>query len=100
MWLNKECGVMSSSIHVGTVTFDWYPFDITTRRLAEAAIDAGHTVDVICLRQTNEERSETYNGVHIYRMPMRRGFGGSLPGTILSWGWFTLLAGATLTRLH
>jgi len=88
------------SLHVGTITFDWYPFDPLVRRLAEAATDGGSSVDVICLRQPDEKRAEVYNGVHIYRMPMNRGFGQSLPATILSWCWFLLLAGATITRLH
>src|SRR5258708_6672377 len=89
-----------SSFRVGTVTFDWYPFDPTVRRLAEAAIDAGNTVDVICLRRPGEKRYEVYNSVHIYRMPMGRSFGRSLPFTLLEWCWFLLLAGFTLTRLH
>ena len=89
-----------SSIRVGTITFDWYPFDPLVRRLAEAAVAGGYSVDVICLRQAGEKNVEAYNGVNIYRMPMNRGFGQTLPTTILSWCWFLLLAGATITRLH
>src|SRR5215472_8458048 len=89
-----------AAVRVGTITFDWYPFDPTVRRLAEAAVDAGHWVDVICLRQADEKRYEVYHGVHIYRMPMGRDFGGSLLSTVLSWYWFLLLAGATVTWLH
>jgi glycosyltransferase involved in cell wall biosynthesis len=89
-----------SPIRVGTVTFDWYPFDPLVRRLSDAAVDAGYTVDVICLRRPGEKRYEKYNGVHIYRLPMDRGFGRSLPFTLLEWCWFLLLAGFTLTRLH
>ncbi len=90
MSLNRVC----------QITFDWYPFDPLVRRLAEAAVDAGYTVDVICLRRRCEKRYEVYNGVHIYRMPMDRGFGHSLPLTILEWFWFLLLAGITVTGLH
>jgi len=82
------------------ITFDWYPFDPRVRRLAEAAKDGGFMVDVICLPQQGEKRYEVYNGVHIYRMPMGRGFGHSLPITILSWCWFLLLSGITITWLH
>jgi glycosyltransferase involved in cell wall biosynthesis len=89
-----------SSIRVGVITFDWYPFDPRVRRLAEAAADAGYAVDVICLRQPGEKRFETCNGVSIYRMPVERGFGRSLPATLLSWSWFLFLAGAAITRLH
>lgn len=89
-----------SSIRVGTITFDWYPFDPLVRRLSDAAIDAGYLVDVICLRRAGENRHEVYNGVNIYRLPMDRGFGRSLPMTLLNWCWFSLLAGITITRLH
>jgi len=89
-----------SSIRIGTITFDWYPFDPLVRRLAETAIEAGYTVDVICLRQPHEKRYEICNGVHVYRMPMNRDFGRSLPITILSWCWFLLAAGAIVTWLH
>ncbi len=89
-----------SSIRVGMITFDWYPFDPRVRRMAEAARDAGDVVDVICIRQPGEKRFETYNGVRIYRLPMGRGFGRSLPMTVLAWAWFLLMAGATITWLH
>lgn len=89
-----------SQLHVGTITFDWYPFDPTVRRLSDSTADAGHIVDVICLRRPEETRYEVYNGVHVYRLPMDRGFGNSLLTTVLSWCWFLLLAGATITRLH
>lgn len=88
------------AIRVGAITFDWYPFDPLVRRMAEAAIDGGCSVDVICLRQQNEKGYEEYGGVHVHRVPMNRGFGRSLPVTILSWCWFMVLAGITITRLH
>jgi glycosyltransferase involved in cell wall biosynthesis len=91
-----------SSIRIGTITFDWYPFDPAVRRLAEAAVEAGHTVDVLCLRQPQEKRYEVCSGVNIYRMPMKREFAHShsLPMTLVSWCWFLLLAGTTITWLH
>jgi glycosyltransferase involved in cell wall biosynthesis len=91
-----------SSMHVGTITFDWYPFDPTVRRLAETAVEAGHTVDVICLRQPQEKGAEVCSGVHTYRIPVKRDFTRShaLLSTLLSWCWFLLLAGVTLTWLH
>ena len=93
---------MISSLHVGAITFDWYPFHPRVRRLTEAAADAGYAVDVICLRQPHEKRYEVCSGVHVYRMPMNRDFARSrsLLITIPGWFWFVLLAGATVTRLH
>lgn len=89
-----------SSIRVGTITFDWYPFEPRVLRLVQAAVDAGYAVDVICLHQLHEKRYEIHDGVHIYRMPMSRGYGLSLPMTVLYWCWFLLLAEATITWLH
>ncbi|GHO75968.1 hypothetical protein KSD_37390 [Ktedonobacter sp. SOSP1-85] len=89
-----------SAVRVGAVTFDWYPFDPLVRRISEAAVDGGDEVDVICLRQESEQKSEVYNGVRIFRLPMNRGFGQSLPLTLLSWAWFMLIAGWVLTLRH
>ncbi|HLZ63930.1 MAG TPA: glycosyltransferase family 4 protein [Ktedonosporobacter sp.] len=85
---------------VGTVTFDWYPFHARVRSLAEAAVEAGYWVDVICARQRHEPRYEVCNGVHVYRLPINRRFDRSLPGTILNWCWFLLLAGVMVSWLH
>ncbi len=87
-------------IRIVHITFDWYPFDPLVRRLTEAALDGGHAVDVICLRQPHEKKREVYNGVRVYRIPMNRAFGQSLPVTIVNWFYFLLLAGTLVTRLH
>lgn len=89
-----------SEIRVGAITYDWYPFDPLVRRMSEAAIDGGCLVDVICLRQRQEKRYEVCNNVNVYRLPMDRGFGRSLLATLLSWSWFSLLAGLLITWLH
>ncbi len=89
-----------SSIRVCAITFDWFPFEPRAFRLIRAATDAGCAVDVVCLRQPHQKRYEVDDGVHIYRMPLSRSYGGSLLLTILSWCWFFFLAGATVTRLH
>ncbi len=89
-----------SSLRVGTITFDWYPYEVRALRTAEAAVEAGYAVDVICLRQPGTKNYEVHNGVHIYRMPMSRSVGGSLPRKLLQWSWFLLLAGAVVTWLH
>jgi len=89
-----------TSIHVGVITFDWYAFDPRVSRLVAAAVDAGYEVDLICLCQPREKRFELHNGVRIYRMPMSRGIGLSLPMTVLYWCCFLLLAAITITCLH
>ena len=87
-------------LRIAAVTYDFYPFDIRVRRMAEAAADGGYEMHVICLRQPGEAREEICAGVHVHRLPLGRGFGQSLPVTVASWSWFTLLAGAVLTRQH
>ncbi len=89
-----------SKIRVAAVTFDWYPFDPLVRRTAGAAIDGGYAVDVICLRQPGEPRYEICEGVRVHRLPMNRGFGRSLPLTIVSWCWFLFMSSIVLARLH
>jgi glycosyltransferase involved in cell wall biosynthesis len=89
-----------SQLRMAAITYDYYPFDIRVRRMAEAAADAGYEMRVICLRDTGEAPHEVCNGVITDRLPFSRGFGRPLPLTILSWLWFTLLAGAVVTWQH
>ena len=88
-----------SPLRVGTITFDWYPYEVRALRLAEAAASAGHDVDVFCLRRPRERSSEVVNGVHVHRLPVKR-IGRSLPLKILYWCWFLLFAGAVVTWFH
>lgn len=89
-----------SPLRIAAITYDYYPFDIRVRRMAEAAADAGYEMRVICLRDKGEASHEVCNGVITDRLPFSRGFGRALPLTILSWLWFTLLAGAVVTWQH
>ncbi len=62
---------------VAVVVFSHYPSDPRPRREAEALVQQGMEVDVICLRQDDhEQRRETINGVSILRVPLRRWRGG------------------------
>ncbi len=87
-------------LRVCAITFDWYPFDVLVRRTAEAAASAGYDSDVICIRQPGQKAEELCDGVHVYRIPMSRGFGRSLPFTILEWTIFMLQAGLKVAQLH
>lgn len=89
-----------TSLHVGTITFDCYPYEPRALRQVEAAAAAGHQVDVICLRQSHEKSYEVYESVHIHRVPMDRIYGGTLPVTLLRWCRFLILAWISITRLH
>ena len=89
-----------SSLRVCAITFDWYPFDVLVRRTAEAAVNAGYDSDVICIRQPGQQAEEECDGVHIYRIPMSRSFGRSLPFTVLEWVIFMVQAGIKVMQLH
>ncbi|HEU5349289.1 MAG TPA: glycosyltransferase family 4 protein [Ktedonobacterales bacterium] len=89
-----------AQLRVGAITYDYYPFDIRVRRMAEAAADAGYEMRVICLRDKGESPREIRNGVIADRVPFSRGFGRPLPLTLLSWLWFMVLAGAVVTWQH
>ncbi len=89
-----------TQLRVGAITYDYYPFDIRVRRMAEAVADAGFEMRVICLRDKGELPHETCNGVITDRLPFSRGFGRPLPLTVLGWMWFVLLAGVLVTWQH
>jgi glycosyltransferase involved in cell wall biosynthesis len=88
------------SLRVGVISYDWYPYEVRALRMAEAAADAGYAVDVICLRNKGAKSHEVLNGVHVYRLPMSRGLGGSLLLRIVQWCWFMLLAGGMVVWHH
>jgi glycosyltransferase involved in cell wall biosynthesis len=54
------------------VVFSNYPADVRVRREAEALVEAGMSVDIICLRNHAESSQEVVDGVLVYRLPMQR----------------------------
>jgi glycosyltransferase involved in cell wall biosynthesis len=85
-----------SRTRVAAVVYSSYPADPRPRRAAEALIQEGASVDVICLMETPEEaRDEYFNGVHITRIPLRRRRGGKV-SYIFQYGLFILFAGAIM----
>ncbi|UCF07693.1 MAG: glycosyltransferase family 4 protein [Thermoplasmata archaeon] len=58
--------------------YSYYPFDPRVRRAAEALLEEGHSVDVICLRGRGQEKKGTYNGVNIHRVSLTHKRGGYL----------------------
>ncbi len=63
------------SFHVAMVVFAFYPYDRRVRREAEALVEAGMSVDVICLRKGAEAGTETLDGVRVIRLPLMRSRG-------------------------
>jgi glycosyltransferase involved in cell wall biosynthesis len=78
------------------VLYSSFPADPRPRRAAEILAKEGANVEVICLRETDEEpRHEFFNGVEITRIPLKHRRGGKL-SYLLQYGSFVLLSGAVL----
>lgn len=50
------------------VVYSYFPQDVRPRREAEALINAGFEVDIICLRLPDQNKFETIYGVNTYRI--------------------------------
>lgn len=70
----------------------YFPLDPRVRREVEALSSAGHSVDVICLRQPGERRRERLGRVTVWRLPMRHRRG-SLARWLYEYAAFTIMAG-------
>ena len=74
------------------VLFSYYPMDPRPRRAAEALVKEGMKVEVICLRESDSERTrETVNGVDVRRLPLQRRRGGGL-GYVVQYVTFLAMA--------
>jgi glycosyltransferase involved in cell wall biosynthesis len=86
-------------IRIASVVFSYYPADPRPRREAEALVEAGMSVDVICLKGVGEQSEEQVNGVHVFRLPIIRTRRGKL-NYLWEYWWFILLAFYKLSILH
>ena len=81
------------------VVFSYYPGDPRVRRAAEALVDSGMSIDVICLRDDSEPKKETVNGVKVYRLPLQRKRAGKLH-YFWNYAYFIFLAFFILSIFH
>lgn len=86
-------------LRIASVLFSDYPADARPRREAEALVEAGMLVDVICLQGDGQQREEETDGVHVYRLRVKHTRGGRLR-YLWEYGWFILLAFFKLSVLH
>jgi glycosyltransferase involved in cell wall biosynthesis len=82
-WVERDRGVENISKErrrkrrrICMVVHSSYPMDARVRREAGAAVSAGHSVDVICLHDPGQARSEIIDGVTVRRLPIRHVPGG------------------------
>jgi glycosyltransferase involved in cell wall biosynthesis len=86
-----------SGKRVAVVLYSSYPADPRPRRAAEALIEEGASVEVICLKETEvEEAQECFNGVQITRIPLRKRRGGKFC-YVRQYGSFIVQSGIILT---
>jgi glycosyltransferase involved in cell wall biosynthesis len=76
-----------------------YPGDPRVRRQSDALIEAGHEVDLLCLRGPDEPADETSGPMRILRLPVNRTFHG-FAGHLAEYLAFAGLAAVRLTREH
>ena len=74
------------------VVHAYYIEDTRVRREAEALVEAGKQVDVICLNKGDEAQRQTFNGVNIHRLGVSRSQNRSKASYILEYVQFALLA--------
>lgn len=84
---------------VAMVVFSSYPHDPRVRREAEALVDVGMAVDVICLRLKGQAKTETVNGVNTYRINLDHKRTDKLR-FVFEYGYFLIAAFLKLSFLH
>jgi glycosyltransferase involved in cell wall biosynthesis len=85
-------------IRIAAVVFSNYPADTRVRRESEALVQAGMSVDVICVKKPEEPHFEEYNGVRVHRISISRKRAGKLQ-YIWEYGFFLIAAALKLSRL-
>ena len=75
------------------------PGDPRVRRQADALVDAGYEVDILCLRRPGEPAEERADGQRVLRLPVNRAFIG-FAGHLLEYVAFTMLAAWRLAHEH
>ena len=98
LWERNEIMKRARTKTVCMPVFSYYPFDPRVRRAAEALVENGYKVDIICLKGEGEEKYGTYNGVNAYRVPLVHRRGGYLR-YFYNYGMLFLLMFITLNSL-
>jgi glycosyltransferase involved in cell wall biosynthesis len=83
------------------VVHSYYPVgEPRGEREAVAAVEAGYTVDVICLRRPHEPALETTKGITSIRLPVQHVRGVSAVRSIAEYMGFAMHATAAVLKLH
>ncbi len=77
-----------------------YPSQPRLRRMSEALVDHGHSVDILCLRAPGQQPEEVYNGVRVVRLPVPHYQGGRGAAYLREYATFFMKAASELWRRH
>lgn len=77
----------------------YFPQDPRVRREVDALLDAGHQVDVLCLRRPGERLRERDGRLVVRRVPMEHRRGGAV-GYVLKYAAFLAVAMTVVGALH
>jgi glycosyltransferase involved in cell wall biosynthesis len=81
------------------VRMNYFPEEAHVRKNAEALIEAGYQVDVICLRDKGERASQTVKGARVHRLPLMHKRTSKLR-YVFEYAAFFVMASWLLTWLH
>jgi glycosyltransferase involved in cell wall biosynthesis len=78
----------------------WFPMDPRVTREVDALLDAGHEVDIVCLRRPGEPRREQKGGLRVLRVPFVAQRRGGPLRYILQYSLFFAIASLVVTARH
>lgn len=81
------------------VRMNYFPEEAHVRKNAEALMEAGYEVDVICLRDKGEKAKETFRGARVHRLPLMHKRTSALR-YVFEYGAFFAMASWLLLWLH
>lgn len=85
--------------NVAMLVFSHYPSDPRVRRAAEAMLETGRSVDIICLRGKGQSATEIVRGVNVIRLPLMQKRA-SKYRYLFEYGFFWLMAFFSLSLRH
>jgi len=91
--------VAGSKGNVCIVRHSFYPWELNVKREAEALLEDGYGVHVVCLRDHGEVSHETVDGVEVHRVPVGHQRGRILR-YLVEYTAFFWMASFTLLALH
>lgn len=96
--VQEHASQRSTMAKVASVMFSSYPADPRPRRAAEALIQEGMEVDVLCLRDDADQADKAViDGVNVTRIALRKSRAGKLT-YFWQYGWFILVSAFILAR--